>query len=154
MTASKIIYKIIPFKLLSPYILYDILALREAVFTIEQKCPLADLDYLDKNAIHAIGQYDGLVCAVARILPPNIYKANVASFGRFLVKKDFRKKGVGIKLMQEVMHYIYTHYPNAPIDISAQLYLKKFYTDLGLKAIGEPYDEGGILHIRMVANLK
>ena len=82
-------YKAIPFECLDPFILYDILALREKVFTLEQRCTVPDLDNLDKQAIHIIGQCNGCLCATARILPPNVYKPNVSSFGRFLVKKNF-----------------------------------------------------------------
>jgi len=147
----KVTYKMIPFESLSPSILYDTLALREEVFNIEQQCNVADLDSLDKHAIHAIGQCDGIVCAVARILPPDVYKSNVVSFGRFAVKKKYRRKKLGYQLMDKVVNYINTHYPNLPIEISAQLYLKKFYTRFRFKTIGQPYDEGGILHVKMVA---
>ena len=53
--------------------------------------------------------------------------------------------------MQVIMRYIHMHYPHSPIDISAQLYLKNFYGHFGFKTIGQPYDDGGILHTRMVS---
>ena len=148
---STITYKIIPFQSLNPSILYDILALREEVFMIEQQCTVADLDHLDKQAVHIIGQCENLVCVTARILPPGVYKPNVVSFGRLLVKKEFRKKGVGTELMQVIMRYIHTHYLHIPINISAQFHLKNFYAHFGLKAVGQTYDEGGILHTKMVS---
>ena len=40
------------------------------------------------------------------------------------------------------------------IKISAQEYLKKFYTKLGFKHTGKSYLEDGIPHIEMVSNLK
>lgn len=148
---SVITYKIIPFESLSPSVLYDILALREEVFTLEQQCTVADLDYLDKQAIHIIGQCDNLICAAARILPPSTYETNIVSFGRLLVKKKFRKKGIGSELMQVIMRYIDTHYSHIPINISAQFHLKNFYAHFGFKVIGKAYDDGGIPHIKMVS---
>jgi len=148
---STITYKIIPFQSLTPSILYDILALREEVFTIEQQCTVADLDHLDKQAVHIIGQCENRVCVAARILPPDVYKPNVVSFGRLLVKKKFRKQGVGNELMQIIMRYIHTHHPDIPINISAQFHLKDFYAQFGFKAVGQPYDEGGILHATMLS---
>jgi ElaA protein len=150
MNSPNIVYEIIPFESLSPGILYDILALREAVFTTEQKCSLPDLDDLDKQALHAIGQHHGVICATVRILPPGTYKENAVSFGRLAVEKSFRKKGIGMQLMQKVMHYIDIHYPGSPVNISAQLYLKAFYKRLGFQPLDEPFDEGGISHINMI----
>ena len=40
------------------------------------------------------------------------------------------------------------------IKISAQEYLKKFYTNLGFKHTGKSYLEDGIPHIEMISNLK
>ncbi len=142
-------YQIQSFEQLDNHNLYDILALREKVFTFEQKCTDYDFDGLDKQAIHVFGKIDNTIFAAARILPPNIYKKGVVSFGRIVIKKSFRNKGYGKALMTMIMQYIREHYSNYPIEFSAQFHLKNFYGSFVCKTIGKPYDEGGIPHVKM-----
>jgi len=139
----------IPWLSLSIDELYDILALREEVFALEQKCSAIDLDGLDKHAIHVIGRVKNEIAATARILLPNIYKKNKVSFGRLAIKKNTRGKGYGDKLMQIILQYIATNFNEYSIEFSAQLYLKSFYEKHGFVAFGDIYDEGGIDHIQM-----
>ena len=54
------------------------------------------------------------------------------SIGRVLVKKDLRKKGLGIKLMKKSIEEATKTYNKKKIKISAQEYLKNFYEDLFL----------------------
>ncbi|MCK4608882.1 MAG: GNAT family N-acetyltransferase [Gammaproteobacteria bacterium] len=143
-------YVFTAFANLESSMLYDIMALREEVFTFEQKCTERDLDGLDKEAIHIYAvENDGLF-AVARILPPGVYRPNIVSFGRLAIKQSYRSKGYGKAIMCHVIQYIDRHYPDIPIEFSAQLYLQHFYEELGFKAIGDVYEEAGIAHISMV----
>lgn len=145
-------YYVIPFKSLTTTKLFDILTLREQVFTLEQKCTEPDLDDLDKQAIHAYGVINETIIVTARILPPDVYKAGIVSFGRLAVAKAFRGKGYGKDIMLQVLQFIKDNYPNIQIEFSAQQYLQKFYEDFGFKTSGESYDEGGILHIKMFSD--
>lgn len=144
----------IPFLSLTAPLLYDIMALREEVFTLEQKCTERDLDGLDKYAIHVVGAVDNRVIATGRILPPNIYKAGKVSFGRLAIQQRFRRKGYGDELLTIIIKYIGDNYDNIPIEFSSQLYLKHFYEKYGFIACGEIYSEGGIPHIMMRNNNK
>lgn len=139
------------FELLSNNTLYDILALREEVFTIEQKCTVIDLDGIDKRAIHVVGISENNVVATARISPPNTYKKGKVIFGRLAIKKDFRGQGFGDELMLMILQYITTNYQDIPIECSAQLYLKSFYEKYGFVSYGDVYDDGGIPHISMTS---
>ena len=130
--------------------LYDSCALRESVFTHEQKCTETDLDGLDKQAIHLLGFYEDTLIVYVRVLPKGVYKPGIVSFGRLAVTKEFRGQKLGREAMQKAIEYIKENFPGEKISFSAQLYLQKFYEDLGFKAIGTPYDEGGIEHIEMV----
>jgi ElaA protein len=129
--------------------LYDIMSLREDVFTFEQQCKERDLDGLDKKAIHLIGMQNNKIIACVRILPPGIYKKDVVTGGRMAVAEEFRGQGIGKQIMRRILTHIKKHYPNIPIEFSAQLYLKKFYEGFGFNAYGGVYDEGGIAHIAM-----
>ena len=66
-----------------------------------------------------------------------------------MVAKDQRKYGYGKQIMEASLAAIEKRFPNTSIEISAQSYLIKFYTELGFERIGEEYLEDGIPHVRM-----
>lgn len=138
------------FNELSPAELYDILALRQAVFVVEQKCSYNDLDYLDQKALHLQGSYNGQLVAYLRLLPVGTPYPDGISFGRVLTAKSVRKQAVGKALIQETLRYLQDTHCHEPIIISAQLYLQKFYEAYGFKTLGHAYDEDNIPHIKMI----
>lgn len=142
-------WQVFPFGLLDVSTLYDIVQLRAAVFYHEQKCFDVDLDGLDKQSFHVVGSDGERVIATARILPPGLYKPKKVSFGRVAVQKSFRGHGYGKAIMTLILEYLKDHFPGVDIEFSAQLYLKKFYEQVGFVAFDEIYDEGSIPHIRM-----
>jgi ElaA protein len=129
--------------------LYDILQLRSAVFVVEQDCVYQDLDGKDKKAIHVIGKKGIKVVAYTRIFGPGDY-FNEASIGRVVVEQSERKYGYGKQIMEASIKAIQDEYNVDIIKLSAQTYLKNFYTDLGFVSVGEPYLEDGIPHVAMV----
>jgi ElaA protein len=132
---------------LSSNSLYDILALRNEVFIVEQQCPYQDLDYQDQQANHLLAYDAGKLIAYARILPYNRYEM---SFGRLITAASHRKTGLGRELMDSILIYLKNHHALKPIVITAQHYLKDFYQAYGFIPQGEPFDLDGIPHIRMV----
>ena len=129
--------------------LYQILRLRSEVFVVEQDCVYQDVDKKDQKALHVIGLKGDEVVAYTRIFKPGDYFDNV-SIGRVVVRQDQRKYGLGKKIMLATMAAIDQRFPNKPIEISAQSYLLRFYTELGFSAFGEEYLEDGIPHRRML----
>lgn len=129
--------------------LYQILRLRSEVFVVEQDCVYQDVDNKDQKALHVIGLKEDEVVAYTRVFKPGDYFKNV-SIGRVVVCQDQRKYGLGKQIMLATMAAIDQRFPNKPIEISAQSYLLKFYTDLGFSAFGEEYLEDGIPHQRML----
>lgn len=129
--------------------LYDILWLRSRVFVVEQNCVYLDTDYKDQKSFHLIGKINGVIVAYVRILPPGL-SYNEASIGRVLTNPDFRGKGYGIELMNLAIEKTLDQYNVQSIKIGAQLYLHKFYSDLGFVQSGEEYLEDGIPHIEML----
>lgn len=129
--------------------LYDLLALRSAVFVVEQSCAYLDLDGLDPKALHVYA-YDakGSLKACARILPPGISYPE-ASIGRVCTALSERRSGLGRELMERTMAYVRAHYGEVPLRISAQEYLVKFYASLGFRKVSEVYLEDGIPHVEM-----
>ena len=137
------------FQELSNEELYHCLQLRNAVFVVEQNCPYQDLDGLDEQAWHLLLFYDDMLAGYCRILPPGLVYEN-AAIGRVLIKTEFRKKGLGIFMMQTAITKTKELFENQNITISAQCYLIPFYRNLGFKSCGEEYLEDNIPHIKMV----
>jgi len=137
------------FNELSTEELYQILRLRSEVFVVEQDCVYQDVDNKDQKALHVIGIKNDEVVAYTRIFKPGDYFDNV-SIGRVVVSQNQRKYGLGKQIMQASLAAIDQRFPDKPIEISAQSYLLKFYTELGFNAIGEEYLEDGIPHRRML----
>ena len=52
--------------------------------------------------------------------------------------------------MKKAMDFVTEELKENSIRISAQLYLKDFYTELGFEQISDIYQEGGIDHISMI----
>ncbi|GLU43251.1 GNAT family N-acetyltransferase [Allomuricauda sp. NBRC 101325] len=129
--------------------LYQILRLRSEVFVVEQDCVYQDVDNKDQKALHVLGTKNGILVAYTRIFKPGDYFEN-ASIGRVVVAQDQRKYGFGKLIMEASLATIDEKFPNEQIEISAQSYLLKFYTELGFSAFGEEYLEDGIPHKRML----
>ncbi len=138
------------FKELSPIKLYNIMSLRAEVFVIEQKCIYQDADGKDAQSFHLMGfdTADKLI-AYARILPAGISYKEV-SIGRVVIPKKLRRKSIGKELMLKTLDSVKNIYGNVPIRISAQMYLKEFYTDLGFVTVGDEYLEDNIPHLEML----
>ena len=129
--------------------LYKLLQLRSEIFVVEQDCVYQDIDGKDEKALHVIGFKNDEVVAYTRIFKPGDYFEN-ASIGRVAVRSDYRKYGYGKVIMQASIKAVEERFTRNDIKISAQVYLTKFYNDLGFKAIGEGYLEDGIPHIAMI----
>ena len=137
------------FNQLSTHELYDILHLRSEVFVIEQKCIYQDIDYKDKKALHVLLKKNNKLIGYTRVFKNGDYLKN-ASIGRVLVCKNNRYHNYGTQLMEVSINAIKTKFKESKISISAQTYLKQFYSNLGFETSGEEYLEDGIPHIPMI----
>lgn len=143
-----------PFQKLKPAELYDILALRQEVFMLEQHCLYEDLDYKDHRALHLMGKQKNKLVAYLRLLPKNIPYPDAISFGRVVTAPSIRGQDIGKQLIQQVLNYLEKKRSRAPIIISAQLYLEKLYQSFSFKSVDKPYNEDGIPHIKMIKHDK
>ncbi len=129
--------------------LYRIIQLRIDVFMLEQNCIYRDCDDKDLSSNHLMGWHQDTLVAYARLIPPLLsYKES--SIGRVLVHADFRKFGLGKDLMFHAISFLSPTIAPQPIRISAQLYLQKFYEDLGFQPTSSEYLEDKIPHIQML----
>jgi len=129
--------------------LYGLLRLRSEVFVVEQDCVYVDIDDKDHQALHVIGTKEGRIIAYARIFKAGDYSEE-ASIGRVVVQKGQRKFGYGKDIMKDAIHAVQKHFDENVIRVSAQMYLERFYHELGFNQIGDGYLEDGIPHIGMV----
>ena len=141
--------------------LYQLLQLRAEVFVVEQDCVYQDVDGKDQKAMHVLGYDADHLAAYTRVFNAGDY-FDMASIGRVVVSPQYRRKDYGKEIMKASMKFAFADQNSRntigfsrvepSIKISAQVYLKKFYEDLGFKETGKRYSEDGIPHMEMVAH--
>jgi ElaA protein len=142
-------WQCLSFEQLGPQSLYELLALRSAVFVVEQQCLFQDLDGLDAQALHLLGRDDSRqLGAYARLLPPGLKQAE-ALIGRVVTSAAHRGAGQGRALMREAVAEAHRRWPGQRLGLHAQAHLEGFYASFGFRPVGQPYVEDGIPHIEM-----
>lgn len=127
---------------------YDVLALRQAVFMVEQNIPVLDADGEDANALHLSGRGAEGLLAYARIFPPD-EENECVRIGRVVVAAAARGQGLGRELMEQALDCARELAPQATVQIAAQARLAEFYESLGFSIDGEIYDDHGVPHVDM-----
>lgn len=138
-------WQCLTFEQLDTRTLYDVLALRAAVFVVEQNCPYQDADGLDDLAWHLLGYRAGQLVAVARLLPPGV-SGDWPAIGRVVTRATARGQGLGRELMQEAVTAMTTLFPGSGLALGAQAHLVPFYHSFGFEPVGARYLEDGIEH--------
>jgi len=130
--------------------LYDTLALRSAIFSVEQRCAYLDPDGFDRQCWHLLGRdVTGTLHAYLRGVDPGV-KYPEASIGRVVTSAAIRGTGAGRALVAEGLRCTDSTWPAQPLRISAQAHLLKFYAGFGFVAVGDEYLEDNIPHIEML----
>jgi ElaA protein len=133
--------------------LYEMLALRQQVFVLEQTCLYPDIDGLDTGAYHLLGwrDVDGRreLVASLRCLAPRAKYAEM-SLGRVVTSPAARGTGLGRELVAQGIAHAESLHRGHAIRIGAQAHLERFYANFGFVTVSEPYDEDGIMHVDMV----
>lgn len=129
--------------------LYEVLALRIAVFVVEQNCPYHETDFNDQAAYHLMIYDNDKLVGVSRILPPGIVY-NEAAIGRVASSQKMRGKSIGHEIMKASIKFINKNWGQSNIRISAQTYLVKFYQGHGFNLTGKSYLEDDIPHEEML----
>lgn len=147
-------WRCLPFAALSADTLYRLLRLRSEVFVVEQNCVFLDLDNLDQQCLHVLGEVvdaDGTphLHASTRLVPPGVAFAE-ASIGRVVTAPAARGGGIGHALMAESVRLLEALWGPQPIRIGAQAHLERFYNRHGFVSDNKPYIEDGIPHLEMI----
>jgi ElaA protein len=143
-----------PFGDLSGADVYQILALRQRVFVVEQNCVYQDADGRDMGARHLLAREvdraaESTLVGYARVFEAGARYEEV-SIGRIISAPEVRGTGVGRLVVAEAMRRCAEMWPTQSIRIAAQRRLEKFYSEFGFGVTGEPYLEDGIEHIDML----
>ena len=141
------------FSELSTEEIYNILKIRSEVFVVEQNCVYQDIDEKDQKAVHLFLEKNNEIIAYTRIFKKGDYYEENPSIGRVVVSKKERGKNLGKEIMLNSIEFIKKELEGRKIELSAQKYLDKFYTDLDFYSEGEDYLEDGIPHQRMFYDL-
>lgn len=125
-------------------------AVREAVFVIEQKVPLAqEFDDLDESSEHLLALIDGRVVGTTRL---RMIDENISKIERVAVLEEARGFGVGAALIDAALARLRDR-GCAEIKLHAQTHALGFYERFGFVAFGEAFDEDGIAHRAMSIRL-
>jgi len=127
---------------------YEIIKIREQVFIVEQDCVYQECDGKDENAFHLACMEDGKLMAYLRILEKGVSYDEIA-IGRVLVKKEYRGRGLGKKLLEKAIEFIENELKENEIRISAQNHLTSFYGSFGFEIVSDMYLEDKIPHVEM-----
>jgi ElaA protein len=133
--------------------LYEMLALRQQVFVLEQTCLYPDIDGLDPGAHHLLGwrTVNGKreLAATLRCLAPGA-KYDEMSLGRVVTSPAMRGTGLGRELVAQGIACAVRLHQGHAIRIGAQAHLENFYGGFGFVTVSAPYDEDGIMHVDMI----
>lgn len=130
--------------------LYAVLALRCAVFVVEQNCPYLETDGLDLagDTRHLMAWRNDQLLAYLRLLEPQSPNGE-AVIGRVVTAPSARGQGLGHELLVRGIQQAEKQWPGAPIYLSAQAHLQHYYGRYGFIAVGDSYLEDNIPHIGM-----
>lgn len=125
-------------------------AIRTRVFIEEQECPPEEeWDGWDATSRHVLGLLDETPIATARWRTVPYQQELVAKMERFAVLPDYRGEGYGRALVRYVMEDA-EQAGFSTLVLHAQAHLEDFYASFGFETVGEPFDEAGIRHVKMV----
>ncbi|MEL7061475.1 MAG: GNAT family N-acetyltransferase [Acidobacteriota bacterium] len=128
----------------------DCVAIRHEVFVVGQECPPdEEFDRQDAEAHHLLLRVDGRPAATARWRVTGVGNQAVAKLERFAVLEAFRGRGLGRQLVQSALDTA-RGAGHGRFLLHAQAHLRGFYAAFGFRAVGTPFVEAGIPHLRML----
>jgi predicted GNAT family N-acyltransferase len=121
--------------------------IRTAVFQLEQGIdPSLDWDGLDLKSVHLLATVgsEGVGCARLR----EYADASALKLERLAVLKPYRHQGIGGEMVQTAIAYSQSQ-GYTTLVLHAQQPTVDFYKQLGFTAVGEPFEEAAIAHLKM-----
>ena len=131
--------------------LYDLLALRTAVFVVEQQCPYQDADGLDRQALHVWLRDENGIRAYLRVMDRGVCGEEVR-IGRVIAVE--RRQGLGSRVLAAGIKAAKERFRAEDIAVEAQVYAKGLYEKQGFRTVSEEFLEDGIPHVKMVLTIR
>lgn len=122
----------------------QLLEVRTTVFVDEQKVPASiEVDEFDPVSTHLLATESetGKPIGTARLLPDG-------KVGRVAVLKNWRKKGLGRMLMEQIID-LAEKQGHKQLTLHGQTRTVGFYQSLGFECEGDEFEEAGIPHYKM-----
>ena len=131
----------------------DAFFVRTEVFVKEQGLPLPlEIDEVDDYATHFVAYYEKMPIAAGRVIIEERY--NTAQVERLSVLPQFRRKQIGVQMMQTVEKFIREHHPDVTcIKINAQTHAIPFYEKQGYHVTTPEFMDNYIPHRAMEKTL-
>lgn len=128
----------------------EIRTIRHQVFSVEQGVePALEFDGKDDTAQHLLAYFNSQPVGTARI---RYLSPQTAKIERLAVLSAARGQGIGHKLMEAALDVISAKKVDETL-VHAQEYIKQLYHNLGFQQVGEPFDEAGISHVKMIKKM-
>lgn len=137
--------------------------IRKKVFVDEQGVPEElEYDQYDERpdaAIHVLALYHDIPAGCGRLIPQTDDdhrepSKKTARLQRLAVLPEYRGKGVGKALVKELERHAREQGYAASM-LHGQCHAEPFYAGLGYKTISpEPFEEDGIMHVKMHKDLR
>jgi ElaA protein len=70
-----------------------------------------------------------------------------------LVLREFRRRGIAQEMLEIAIEYIQRNFEDNKIVLSAQVYAKALYENVGFLGEKDIYQEAGIPHMKMYKNI-
>lgn len=122
------------------------IAVRFRVFVDEQQIPAEiEIDADDARCLHALARHGGQAVGTGRLL---LYDDGLARIGRMAVDREWRRKGVGGRILQRLEEAARARGATEFV-LHAQEYVKAFYAAHGYTEHGLPFTEAGLPHLEM-----
>lgn len=138
------------FDALSGREVHDLLKLRQDVFVVEQECAFGEIDGKDPVALHYFLLSPSTQIAGALRLFVGSGADRPSRIGRVVIAPRYRGLKLGQRLMRDGIEKARALAPEAPIQLSAQAHLERFYGAFGFTTVSEVYLEDDIPHVDMV----
>lgn len=132
---------------LSSTIYKDALTIRKTVFVQEQHVDESlEIDDLEDKALHIVGYANNQACCTARL----IEKENgLIKIQRVAVLKEFRNKGIGLLLLQEIERLAREFFEASKLLLDSQNHAIPFYEKSGFTVYGDGFLDANIPHHHM-----
>lgn len=128
--------------------LHAVLALRVAVFVVEQACPYPEVDGrdLDAGTGHRwLADDTGIACYLRTLLDPA--DGGAVRIGRVVTRADRRGQGLAARLLSDTLTE--SDAGGHPTVLAAQTRLQTWYEGFGYAVTGPEFLDDGVPHVPM-----